>query len=763
MPTQYILYFRKTLIVLIFIVVIGTPLFYLRQSVYPYTLPKTAFFQSVAEAIFFVWLGIAVLDTRYRPKRTPLLIAGGIFLFLLVLTAATGVDSWRSFWSTQERAFGVVALLHMGALALVASSLGSEIPWKRLWYASLSTSLVIVLAAFIQLKDRHFLLHETVAGDRPGSTFGNPTFLAGYLLFHVFVALYFLLKSRETPAPRSLPRNRGENVFLALVLLGNVTAIFITQTRGDILGLLAAGMTLLFLFAFRPPHITPGFFAGRKPYVLLLGAVFLGGTLFWTTRIHPLWSGIPGLSRFQDISIENQNLLPRLIALRAGWSGFLEKPLSGWGWDNFNVVFNKYYDPRALEVSYQETRFDKPHNALLEYFVAGGAPLGIAYLALLGVFILQASRLTDRLFGSIAIGVVTGYFVRSLFVFETIGPLLMASLLVGYIDGAYRASEENGAGKDERKPESQFQESPRMKTKIAVAIAFASLIPIYAVNILSIEASYYQFWGFTNFARSKPALAIKSFKEGVRLKSSYRSNFKRDYATAVAEAYFYNPGVVTDEAAWDAVRAMEEVVLEHPIDAYNRYAIVDLYNQVSSLDPEKLLTAAEREAEIALGLTPNRQEVYFSLAKTKSLRGDYGAALEILRKTLDLNPKVPDAHFYYGLIAFASGKPDLGYTEIKKAIRLGRGWRNFYEPRVVGNYFADAGYLNEAIELYKTSLGMGPDDLETKVKLGVAYFLVGKNDLARKYLREVMSKVDLSESPQYNNFKPIFEALGLDI
>ncbi|MFA5810077.1 MAG: hypothetical protein WC935_07055, partial [Thermoleophilia bacterium] len=200
----------------------------MRQSVYPYTLPKTAFFQSVVEAIFFVWLGLIVLDKRYRPKRTPLLIAGGIFLFLLVLTAATGVDSWRSFWSTQERAFGVVALLHMGALALVASSLGSEIPWKRLWYASLSTSLVIVLAAFIQLKDKHFLLQETVAGDRPGSTFGNPTFLAGYLLFHVFVALYFLFKRRETPAPRSLPRNRGENVFLALVLLGNVTAIFIT-------------------------------------------------------------------------------------------------------------------------------------------------------------------------------------------------------------------------------------------------------------------------------------------------------------------------------------------------------------------------------------------------------------------------------------------------------------------------------------------------------------------------------------------------------
>lgn len=177
---------------LLYGLVIGTPVFYWKWSLYPYAVPKTAFFEAVIELIFALWIALAISDKRYRPRMTPLAWAVAIYLGLLSITAFTGVDTWRSFFSDIERAFGIVGYIHLAALALVVSSLSAEIPWKKLWYASFGTTLFTVAIAIIQLKLPDLLLASDASGGRPGSTFGNPTFFAGYLLFNIFFAAYYL-------------------------------------------------------------------------------------------------------------------------------------------------------------------------------------------------------------------------------------------------------------------------------------------------------------------------------------------------------------------------------------------------------------------------------------------------------------------------------------------------------------------------------------------------------------------------------------------
>jgi tetratricopeptide (TPR) repeat protein len=145
------------------------------------------------------------------------------------------------------------------------------------------------------------------------------------------------------------------------------------------------------------------------------------------------------------------------------------------------------------------------------------------------------------------------------------------------------------------------------------------------------------------------------------------------------------------------------------------------------------------------------------------LEGDNEGALAQAKVALDLDPKVPDSHFYYGMLAFAVGKNDLGYEEVKTALALGRTWHNFYEPRVAADYFADADHLSEAIDLYRAALSLEPRDLETEIKLGAAYFLTGQNDLARQYLLEAASRFDFATSPQYPQYKPILDALQIPV
>ncbi len=738
---------------------VATPLFYFTRSVYPYGLPRTLFFQAAIELLFVLWLLLAWYEPKFRPTWTPLTKALAVFGALLLLTTFTGVDPWRSFWSTQERAVGVFTMLHVLALVLVTRSLMREIRMEPLLYASLGTSVIISVIALLQLRVAHLLLNEEITS-RPGSTFGNPTFLAGYIALNLFFAAYLVFQwFRER-------RNEGRrpSTYRLWFPLGAgilyVVTLLITQTRGDILGVGVGFLTLLILFAVEPPGLPAGqagvkgrIWGERRTYIWACAAIVAAGLLFFGTRGSEVWDAIPGLGRFKDISLTSESLAPRLIALEAAWKGFKERPLLGWGWDNYNIVFNKYYDPRALEANYQETRFDKPHNFVFEYLVVGGLPLALAYGAVFAALFWEAWRLRERLLGKILIAAGIAYAARNFFVFETLGPLLMWGIVLGLADGWYAHGETPRASAMPRK-------IPLYMADAAVVIAS---VPIYFLNILPLTMSHYQFLGFNYFLNNRPEQAVQSFRRAFTVWSPYAWGLKRDYAIAVAEAYFYNPERIPREEAWRALRAMEEVAREHPRDAYNHYALVDMYNQLSDLDPEALLPLAEREAEIALRLSPNRQEVYFSLAKTKSLQGENVAALALLKKALALAPKVADAHFYYGLIAYALGDAETGYAEIKQALALGKKWKKYHEPRVVGNFFADSGHLDEAIELYAEAIKMEPGDLEARAKLGIAYFIKGDTAHARQYLEEVSRRADLRESPSFDSLKPILDKLGIQL
>jgi O-antigen ligase/Flp pilus assembly protein TadD len=735
---------------LLYATVVATPLFYFARAVYPYGLAKSLFFQALIEFLFIAWGLLAWYEPKFRLSWTPLMKALAAVAVVLFLTSMTGVDPWRSFWSTQERAVGAVMLFHVFALIVVVRSLAREIRVERFLAASLATSVVVGGIALLQLFVPNLLLNEGV-GSRPGSTFGNPAFLAGYLGFNVFLAAYFVLQWFRAQHGGARPPRYG--VLLpacagALLLI----AIFVTETRGDILGIVAGIFSLTVLFAVAPPDMPGRILGTRRFYVWICIAMVALGILFIGTRGSAVWSVIPGLGRFREISLESSSLLPRRVALEAAWKGFMERPFLGWGWENYNIVFNKHYDPRTLEANYQETRFDKPHNFVAEYLVTGGALLFLAVVALFGAFFREAWKLRGRLFGQVMIAAGIAYAARNFFVFETIGPLLMWALALGAVDGEY--AREGGAH-----PHPAV--ARRIRAFPLCAGAFLALAAVYFINILSLVASHYQFLGFSYFLRNRPQAAIENFRRALDAWSPYTWNLKRDYATAVAEAYFYNPGKVPPEEALRAVRAMEEAAQEHPLDAYGHYALVDMYNQVSEIAPETLLPKAEAEAAKALALSPNRQEVYFSLAKTKSLQGKNEEALAILRKTIELNPKIPDAHFYYGLIAYTLGDAEAGYAEIKKALALGRQWKRHHEPRVVGNFFADSGHLDEAVDLYATAIKMEPGDLEARAKLGIAYFIRGDKAQAKHYLEEVNRRADLRESPSYDALKPILDALGI--
>ncbi len=771
---------------LVFAVVILVPLFFLKEGIYPFLFDKAMFFQTIVEVLFALWLVLAIIDSRYRPKKTPLTLSLAGFAAALVLTAFLGIDPWRSFFSTYERAFGVFGLLHMAALTLVISSMYKELPWKRIFSASLITSVFIGILSGIELYyDSSLLIIQPLT--RSGATFGNPTFFAGYLSWNIFLAIYFFFRSffasGENFSPNGNSKKNGgsfskffsSKLWFAFVAIFDAYAlVFITQTRGNILGLAAGFFALVLMFAARPPNFSGNKFletlSSRKIYVGISFFVIFAGLVFWFTRGSDTWSKFPGLGRFRNVSFVAEDLQPRLIAARAAWQGFLERPLFGIGPENFNIVFNKYYDPKALRVNYQETRFDKPHNFVLEDLTSGGIVLFLARFLFLALFLYEAWKYKEKLFGQFLVAATVSYAVANLFIFDTIGSNLLLYVLAGFVDGAYRSEMAdrkpqtiNGA----TAPQTRKKNDARVSLSLFAMALSTSLLFAYFFNISSILASRRTFFAFYDVARgidtdrSRLSKGIDEFRAAVSTWSPYSWNFARDFAASMSETYFYNPQVIPKDAVLEAIGDMEKVASEHPDDAYNHYALVDMYNQISDIDPSRFIPAAEREAAIALKLSPKRQEIYFSLAKTKTLENDYASALGLVRYALSLDDQVADSHFYYGLISFAANDYATGYREIKRALELGRRWTSFYEPLTVGNQFAEAGHLEEAIVFYETAVKMASAELEPRTKLGIAYYFAGRLEDAKRELEEVGKVFDFKKSLQFENLKPILDNLKI--
>lgn len=750
---------KKIVKTLVFTTVIATPLIYFRPGVYPFTLGKTLLFQILVELLFFPWLGLAILDKRYRPHITPLTVAGGVFLAALIATSVFGVDPWRSFWSVQERSLGVVTIIHMAAFALIVSSLWKELPMKKLLFASVGSAVLVGAIGILQPYIPNLLIYAPT-DDRPGSTFGNPSFVGGYLLLSLLLIIYLVLdafKGRAQSVDVRSSVSAAKISFFAFAFFVLVYALFLTETRGTIIALTVSILVFFALFVAAPPQTRLPILNKRSFYAGILACFIVIVASFWFTRTHPMWDSIPGLSRFETLSLSDPGLQPRITALRAAWKSFLDYPVMGLGWENFNVGFNKYYDPKTLEVNYAETRFDKPHNFALEVLSVGGMVLALAYLILYGVFLFVAWRIGARLFAQCATALLTGYVLHNLFLFETIGPMLVLFLMIGVADGAYRARREAASPV----AEPAGSELSPLRSRIALGTVCAAIIPIYFLNIPSLTASYYQGLGFKSFTAGAHAQVVKYFKKAINFRNPYFANIKRDYATLVAGAYFYNTDAVSQEEALEAVGAMEDVVAKHPHDAYYHYTLVDLYNQIYDINPEVLLEAAEAEAAKALELSPNRQQVLFSLSKTKYLQGKREEAVKMAKTAIDLNPRVADGYFYYGLLTFANSEPELGYEAIKKALEMGREWKDYNEPRVIANYFADYGKLPEAIRLYEKALELYSGDLEAKVKLAVAYYMTGEKEKAKFYFEQALEKGEFVAGPAYDAVFPALKELGL--
>ena len=291
-----------------------TPLVLTKSTIFPFALGKMVFFRSLVELALILFL-IYVIYNFYQHKsigisinlrlfKNPLFIVLLVFLLSLILSTIFAVNPYRAFWGDVERAEGLFGFLHYFAFLGLTLLIFKRKDWLNFFKISLVVGAIIIFYGFLQYFGIDKFPFSLVSKARAESYIGNPAFLGTYMLFVMMFAfiVYYQYKSVVISINQRL-RSFWKYFSLVLIPLAVIT-IFLTGTRGAILGLGVGIIFLLLYFAFskKSQLSVYGISAKRISIIFLILFIIFGVTLA-STRKAEIWQSIPGLNRLVQSNI----------------------------------------------------------------------------------------------------------------------------------------------------------------------------------------------------------------------------------------------------------------------------------------------------------------------------------------------------------------------------------------------------------------------------------------------------------------------------
>ena len=321
---------------------------------FPYISGKNFLFRIIVEIIFGTWAILAIRNKDYSTKFSWVFVSVASFVAIIGIADLFGANPLKSFWSNFERMEGWITLIHLlGYFLVVGTVLNTQKLWTKFFNTVIGVSMIVGGYGILQLLN---VLPINQGGVRLDATFGNATYLAIYMVFNIFLAMMFLvrkLNDRYKKGEKIFSFN-WIDLFYSFAILVQFFILYHTATRGAILGLIGGMIVAFVLFIIFDEK--GGILRKISLYKLAVLLILIFG--FFAVKNTDMIKSSPVLSRIASISI-NEATSARFPVWNMALKGFKEKPILGWGQENFNYVFNKNYEPKMYN---QEQWFDRAHN-----------------------------------------------------------------------------------------------------------------------------------------------------------------------------------------------------------------------------------------------------------------------------------------------------------------------------------------------------------------------------------------------------------------
>lgn len=686
-----------------------------QQMFFPYIVGKNFTFRIIVEIMTGAWLALALMYEKYRPRRSWVLGAVALFVLIIAIADAQGAYPFKSFWSNYERMDGWVTLIHfLLYLTAISCVINSERIWRYIFQTSLGVSVFVSLYGLLQLFGYTALGQggSSGLGARIDATFGNPIYLACYMLFHIAIAALLWVQMWQTKVPgrRLIP-----SITYGAIIALDTIALFFTGTRGTMLGLIGGTALALLIIAF-----VQGSAKVRRVALICLALIVVAGIGVKLGKDTALVKSVGFLDRLATISLSDSTIKARFLNMGIALQGVKERPLLGWGQENYAIVFDKYYDPRMVG---QEPWFDRVHDILFDWLIAGGIIGLLSYLsiflaALYTLWLRGAFTFAER---AILTGLLAGYFIHNLTVFDNITSYILFATVLGYM--VWR---EWDARKSPNLPHGKWIPESALPF-VVIVVAIVTSVGVWWTNANAISA---------NRILLK---AVAPQKEGVQKNLDY---FKQAIAYGtfgtqeareqLAQISVQIPGAnlppdIKKQFYDLASSEMTKQEQESPLDA--RFPLFLGVLQEAYGDYALAAETLKRAHEDS----PGKQQILFELAQNAEARQDRDAALAYYKQAYDLLPRYSTARELYAAALIRAGKDD----EADEVLAQGLADGSSATPRIAAAYLA-RNRFDKIVAIWTEYVKVNPKDEKGYYTLAAAYYSMGNKDAAVQALETAM-------------------------
>ena len=657
-----------------------TPLLISSKYVFPFITGKTMYFRILIEIAVFLYVALALFNKKYRPKMNKLIWAVVIFGIIVGLTGIFGVDAYKSFWGTIERGEGFLTIAHLIVFFLILCwTLKTKHEWLNYLSGLVVVGLLVDFYALLQKAEveKFFLFGNIIhSGEgRLSSTLGNAAFLGAFTLAQFFISLLLFLKRKFL----------GWKIFFALAVLFNLFILYQTQTRGSALGLIFVLILLCVFYIIKSPELIKKNIAGA---LLLIIIVF--SLIVWFNKDTEWIKKSSMLERLTSISKNDITTRSRLMAWDTSWKSWKERFLLGYGWENYNIGFNKYFHPEIYIDNGSQLWFDRAHNTIFDIAVATGLIGLIAYINIfiLALYYLFRNIKIDFDLSVMLMALLLAHFIQNIFVFDVLSTFVILFSVFAVV--AYIGQTDNNKNK---KP-AKFTDNFIIKILIIFITFILIILSINYFNLKPLEANKKAILGLIHSSSINLEQAIKYFNEAVAM-NTYQNGEIRQKAAGIIIGH----GKTKQDFQF-AINLIKDNIKYHPLDVQNYLYLMILLNRSGSLNPNNFAEVI-RIGKKALLLSPTRAQIYFEMGQAEFNMRNVDAGIEYFKKAVELNPATMESQWNL-LTAYSLARQNDKADQVRNNMqKLGYDFKDLIQLKRLYNIYIMAERHDKIQEVYE--------------------------------------------------------------
>lgn len=626
----------------------------------------------------------------------PLIFILGLFLTLFFsLNPAQsfyGSYDWQAGWLSFFFNFVWFILLSFNLVSLDNKTLNpgaSDSILKRvnrLIIVAVLSGFLVAIYGILQIFNIDFITWANAAWEagRSTSTFGQPNFLASYLLLIIPFGAYLVYRANSFL----------KKFFWLMLLLFLLLCLVFTASRG---ALVAFGVMVISFFAY---VLFQSKLARLKKSLIVLAVLAGFVIIFFSMKAF-------SPERFAaSLDFKSGSLAARVNFYQAAGEAIMKRPWTGYGLENGSEVFISYYEPDWGIYGDVSASTAQAHNLILDILITAGAA-GLIFFIILyySFFSLAAVNLKQKRQLPITLAVFiggAGYLISLLFSFPTSAGEIYFWLIFAVLVAVNYPEKSGLIQVLKPKIVKKWLQGLRVASAAALVV-FSGWLIMSQLRILQADFYFNKLYYSLGNGEYLTALVLDDYIQAEGTTPLNREFY--DWFLGEQLSNFYPE--IKELAPRKLVKDRLAIIRERLLGRGGYRDFMALAKIEASLGNEEI---AEKYFSFVVSLTPYWPKVYLTQARSLKKAGNFAAAIRS-----------------YHLAAF--NLPDLNDPRINERHRTIASWYAASINRDLGDIYSAQNNFSAAEKYYREAYRDNPMDFIVIKKIADTYYLRG--DFAR--------------------------------